>query len=46
MSKYTWKDKIKAIGPGAVITASFIGPGTVASCTRAGADYGQFYFLQ
>ena len=40
MSKYTWKDKIKAIGPGAVITASFIGPGTVASCTRAGADFG------
>lgn len=40
MSKYTWKDKIKAIGPGAIITASFIGPGTVASCTRAGADFG------
>lgn len=40
MSKYTWKDKLKAIGPGAVITASFIGPGTVTSCTKAGASFG------
>lgn len=40
MSKYTWIDKLKAIGPGAVITASFIGPGTVTSCTKAGASFG------
>lgn len=39
-SNYTWKDKIKAIGPGAVITASFIGPGTVTASTKAGADFG------
>lgn len=38
--KYTWKDKLKAIGPGAMITASFIGPGTVTTATRAGAGYG------
>ncbi len=38
--KYTLKDKIMAIGPGAMITASFIGPGTVTTATRAGAGYG------
>lgn len=38
--KYTLMDKIKAIGPGAVITASFIGPGTVTSATKAGASFG------
>lgn len=38
--KYTLKDKIKAIGPGAVVTASFIGPGTITTATRAGAGYG------
>ncbi|MBB4825482.1 NRAMP (natural resistance-associated macrophage protein)-like metal ion transporter [Sporosarcina luteola] len=32
--------KLKAIGPGAVITASFIGPGTVTTATRAGASFG------
>ena len=37
---YTWKDKLKAIGPGAMVTASFIGPGTVTTCTRAGASFG------
>lgn len=40
VKKYTLKEKIMAIGPGALITASFIGPGTVTTCTRAGADYG------
>lgn len=39
-AKYTWKDKLKAIGPGAMITASFIGPGTVTTATRAGAEFG------
>lgn len=38
--KYTLKDKLKAIGPGAMITASFIGPGTVTTATRSGAGYG------
>ncbi|WZL74338.1 Nramp family divalent metal transporter [Clostridiaceae bacterium 35-E11] len=38
--KYTWKDKVKAIGPGAMITGSFIGPGTVTTATRTGASFG------
>ena len=38
--EYTLLDKIKAIGPGAMVTASFIGPGTVTTATRAGAGYG------
>lgn len=37
---FTLKEKIKSIGPGAMITASFIGPGTVTTCTRAGASFG------
>ncbi|WP_194841226.1 divalent metal cation transporter, partial [Sporosarcina cascadiensis] len=32
--------KIKAMGPGAIITASFIGPGTITTATRAGAGFG------
>lgn len=39
-TKYTFADKIKAIGPGAMITASFIGPGTVTTATRVGAQFG------
>ncbi len=38
--KKTLKDKLKILGPGAVITASFIGPGTVTTATRAGASFG------
>ncbi|HEY4553380.1 MAG TPA: Nramp family divalent metal transporter [Bacillaceae bacterium] len=38
--KKSWKEKLKVIGPGAIITASFIGPGTVTSATKAGASYG------
>lgn len=34
------KNKLKAIGPGAIVTASFIGPGTVTTATRAGASFG------
>lgn len=40
MKKYTWKDKLKSVGPGMLIVGSFIGPGTVTSSTRAGAGYG------
>lgn len=32
--------KARAIGPGALVTAAFIGPGTVTACTLAGAGYG------
>lgn len=33
-------ERIKNIGPGALIAAAFIGPGTVTACTLAGANYG------
>ena len=32
--------RLKNIGPGALIAAAFIGPGTVTACTLAGASYG------
>ncbi len=32
--------KLRSIGPAALVTAAFIGPGTVATCTLAGAGYG------
>jgi Mn2+/Fe2+ NRAMP family transporter len=32
--------RIKEIGPGVLIAAAFIGPGTVTVCTIAGASYG------
>ncbi|MDY7097792.1 MAG: Nramp family divalent metal transporter [Pseudomonadota bacterium] len=32
--------KLKDIGPGALVTAAFIGPGTVTACTLAGATHG------
>lgn len=38
--KYTFMDKVRAIGPAVVITGSFIGPGTVTTATRTGADFG------
>ena len=34
------KDIVTSLGPGMIITASFIGPGTVTSMTRAGAGFG------
>lgn len=38
--EYTLLDKLKAVGPGAVVTASFIGPGTITMASRAGASFG------
>lgn len=38
--KRTLKERIKVIGPAAIITASFVGPGTVTTATRAGASFG------
>lgn len=32
---------MKKLGPGTMVTAAFIGPGTITSCTIAGASYGQ-----
>jgi len=33
-------NRIKNIGPGALVAAAFIGPGTITTCTLAGAKYG------
>lgn len=38
--KYSLAEKIKAVGPGILVVGSFIGPGTVTSATRAGANFG------
>lgn len=38
MSKFT--ERLKNIGPGALVAAAFIGPGTVTSCSTSGATYG------
>ncbi len=32
--------RLKEVGPGAVVAAAFIGPGTVTTCTVSGASYG------
>ncbi len=32
--------RIRNVGPGAMVTAAFIGPGTVTACTLAGASFG------
>lgn len=33
-------NKLKNFGPGALVAAAFIGPGTVTACTVAGANFG------
>lgn len=38
MSKFV--EKLKNIGPGALVAAGFIGPGTVTTCTVSGASFG------
>lgn len=38
--KKSFFEKIKTIGPGALVVAAFIGPGTVTTCTLSGASYG------
>ena len=35
-----FKTRLKNIGPGALVAAAFIGPGTVTSCSTSGASYG------
>lgn len=35
-----FKTRLKNIGPGALVAAAFIGPGTVTSCSTSGANYG------
>ncbi len=39
MKKSFWS-RIKEVGPGAMVAAAFIGPGTVTSCSVSGATYG------
>ena len=38
MSKFA--ERMKSIGPGALVAAAFIGPGTVTTCVKAGASSG------
>lgn len=38
--KYSLGDKMRSLGPGILIVGSFIGPGTITSATKAGANYG------
>lgn len=33
-------ERVKNIGPGALVAAAFIGPGTVTTCTKSGANSG------
>ncbi len=40
MKKKTFWQKLKEVGPGAMVAAAFIGPGTVTSCSVSGATYG------
>lgn len=40
MKKKNFWNRLKEIGPGAVVAAAFIGPGTVTSCFTSGASYG------
>lgn len=39
MKKTFWQ-RLREVGPGAVVAAAFIGPGTVTSCSLSGANYG------
>ena len=34
------RKKLQDIGPGILVTAAFIGPGTITACTIAGAGFG------
>ncbi len=38
--KKTFIQKLKSMGPAAIVTAAFIGPGTVTTSSLAGASYG------
>ena len=38
--KKSFGQRLKEVGPGAVVAAAFIGPGTVTSCFTSGANYG------
>ncbi len=35
-----FRPRLRSFGPGLLVTAAFVGPGTVATATRAGAEFG------
>ena len=39
-NKYTFKEKIKGMGPGILVVGTFMGPGSITSATRSGASFG------
>ncbi len=39
-SKKSFGARLREVGPGALVAAAFIGPGTVTSCSTSGASYG------
>lgn len=39
-NKYTFKEKIKGMGPGILVVGTFLGPGSITSATRSGASFG------
>ena len=36
----SWKDILKKLGPGFIVAAAFVGPGTVTTCSSTGSKYG------
>ena len=38
--KKSFTERLKTMGPAAIVTAAFIGPGTVTTASLAGAGYG------
>jgi NRAMP (natural resistance-associated macrophage protein)-like metal ion transporter len=40
MSNSSFATRLRNIGPGALVAAAFIGPGTVTACTTGGANFG------
>jgi len=36
----SWRTVLKALGPGLIVTAAFVGPGTVTTTSSSGAKYG------
>ncbi|MBH0229136.1 Nramp family divalent metal transporter [Halobacillus yeomjeoni] len=38
--KRTFRDRVKKVGPGAIVAAAIIGPGTVATASHVGAKFG------
>lgn len=39
-NRKTFFQRLKEVGPGAMVAAAFIGPGTVTSCAASGANFG------